>query len=205
MLPVLGPVGLDYPQIMTRRILAPAAIALLALGLAGCSFNAGLTVSPDTLAQTAATSLQEKLGGDTAEIDCGADAIIVTEGAEVECTYTDPISGEDYDAIVTIVSVNGSKFEINTNVPELPVGGADEPTDDGVISVTGDEIAGVAAGALAPQLGYDPVITCSDDVELVVDNSIRCMITDDQGTAATVLITITEVDGSRYAINAKVQ
>jgi len=190
---------------MTTRALAPVTIALLALGLAGCSFNANLTVSASKIADTAATALQDELGGEKAEIDCGDGQIDVVVDAEVECTYTDPETGEDYDAIVTITKVDGTDFSINASVPDLPVGGSEEPSDDDVITVPGSEVAGVAAGALAPQLGFDPTITCNEDIELVVDNSIRCMISGEGYAAATVLITITEVNGAQYFINAEVQ
>jgi predicted thioesterase len=184
--------------------LALPAIAL-ALLLSGCTFSgsASLTVPASTIEKQAKGALEDQLG-DAFDIDCGKDDVKLIDGTEVECVLTDDVTGEEYDIVVTISDVNGTKYHIDVDVAGNPEA---EPAEeeDGPLVVDAETIAGVAAGALAPELGYDPTITCSEGVELVVDNSIRCMILDEAGTSATVLITITEVDGTKYSINAKVQ
>ncbi len=182
--------------------LALPAIAL-ALLLTGCtvSGSASLTVPASTIEKQAKEALVDQLG-DAFQIDCGDDDVKLIDGTEVECVLIDDANGTEYDTVVTISDVNGTKYHIDVDVAGSPEA---EPTDDGPLVVEADAIASVAAGALAPELGYDPTITCSEGVELVVDNSIRCMIVDQAGASATVLITITEVDGTNYSINAKVQ
>ena len=179
-------------------------VIALALLLSGCTFSgsASLTVPAGTIEKQAKEALVDQLG-DAFEIDCGKDDVKLIDGTEVECVLIDDANGEEYDTVVTISDVNGTKYHIDVDVAGNPEA---EPTeDDGPLVVDAEAIAGVAAGALATELGYDPTITCSEGVELVVDNSIRCMIVDQAGASATVLITITEVDGTNYSINAKVQ
>jgi len=184
------------------KTLASAALLGLALLLSGCTVNASasLTVPPSTIEKQATEALEDQLG-DSFGIDCGDDDVALIDGTEVECTLTDDETGEQHDTTVTISDVNGTKYHIDVDVAGSPGG----ETGDEPLEVDAEAIAAVAAGALAPELGYDPTITCSEGIELVLDNSIRCMITDTSGSAATVLITITEVDGTDYSINAKVQ
>lgn len=185
-----------------RIAVSALAVALL---LTGCSFtgSASLTVPASTIEKQAKGALESQLG-DAFEIDCGDDDVTLIDGTEVDCVLTDDETGEEYDTVVTISDVDGTNYHIDVDVAGNG-GATDEPTDDGPLVVDAETIAGVAAGALAPELGYDPTITCSEGVELVVDNSIRCMIVDQEGASATVLITITSVDGTKYSINAKVQ
>lgn len=193
---------------MTRfRALAPALIAIPLL-LVGCSFSSNLTTSAASVAEQAAQALQDQLGTDTApEIDCGEEAIDLLDGTVVDCLLTDPSSGLEYDTTVTLSDVDGSNFHIDVQVAETANNASDveeEPTSD--LTVTSDALAELAAGALEPELGYRPEISCSAaDVPVVVDENIRCMIADEAGATSTVLITITEVDGTDYSINAQVQ
>ena len=194
---------------MKTRALAVPLLLAAALTLAGCTASANLTVPADQVAELAADALEAQLG-QRPDIDCGDDDIALVDGEEVDCLLTDPETETEYDTVVTIEDVDGTKFSVDVQVADEPNGGSEpteeeEPSAGDAPTVPGDDIATLAANALAPELGYTPTITCNEDVEIVVDNSVRCMIADEAGATATVLITITEFDGSTYKINAEVQ
>lgn len=193
-----------------KRIYAVSAVFFTAsLLLAGCSFSANLTTSAQSVADQAAQALQEQLGTDvTPEMDCGDDAVALVDGTVVDCTLTDPTNGLEYDTTVTLSEVDGTDFHIDVQVAET-ANNADAKKEDtastGELTVPSADLATLATGALEPELGYSPVIYCSpEDIPLVVDEELLCMITDPDGNRGTVSITITKVDGTDYAINAKV-
>lgn len=96
------------------RSAAPAVILLAAFALAGCTFSAGPTISPETVADLAATTLEREVG-QRPEMDCGDKQIAFAAGTEVVCLLTDPSTGTQYDATVTLESVEGTD-ELGTSV-----------------------------------------------------------------------------------------
>lgn len=106
---------------MTRSINAAAMGVFAALVLVGCSASANLTVSPDTVAQQAADALQEQVGSDVApDMDCGDESIELAEGTVVDCVLTDPTSGAEYDAQVTLSDIDGTDYHIDVSVADTP-------------------------------------------------------------------------------------
>lgn len=197
---------------MTNRLLSLAVVtAASALVLTACTFSANLTVPASQVATTAEDALEAQIGS-RPEIDCGTDSVPLVNGTEVDCVLTDPATGERYEAPVTISNVDGSKFTVNVDVADAPIGGGStpEPTETSVTipedapTVTGTDLSAVVVRALAPELGYTPVVSCFLDVAIVVGNTTNCTLTDEEGAVSDVLVTITEFDGSNYSINAKV-
>ena len=184
---------------MPARAFAP--VLLLALALSGCAFAPAISVPASTIAGQAEEALASQI--DNFTIDCGDDAVALVDDATVDCSLSDS-SGAIYAAVVTISGVNGVQYRIDVQVPDLFHAGADSVDSDGSMSATAEEIATVAAGALAPQLGFQPVVTCAEGITIAVDNAVRCEITDVDGTVATVLITVTSVNGAAYSISAEV-
>ena len=193
---------------MKKFVAFSAAVVVIPLLLAGCSFSANLTTSAQSVADQAAQALQEQLGTDvTPEMDCGDDAVPLVNETVVDCVLTDPTNGLEYDTTVTLSEVDGTNFHIDVSVADT-ANNADEShetTSTGDLTVPSTDLATLATGALEPELGFSPEIYCSPaEVPLVVDEEIQCMITDPDGNRGTVSITITKVDGTDYAINAKV-
>ncbi len=196
---------------MRRPTLAAAVLVPLALALAACSVSANLTVAADSLASKAEDALQEQTGADYAPvIDCGEDPVDLVEGEVVDCVLTDERAGSDYDTAITLTKVDGTKYSIDIEVAEQPRGSSGDgstagPTD-ATLTVPSTDLASLAAGALADQLGYRPEIGCApEDVPLVEGGAVECPIQGQDGVASTVVITITEVDGTDYKINAVIQ
>lgn len=194
---------------MKKIFAVSAAVLAIPLLLAGCSFSANLTTSAQSVADQAAQALQEQLGTEAApEMDCGDDAVALVDGTVVDCILTDPTNGLEYDTTVTLSEVDGTDFHIDVQVADT-ANNADETqeetTSTGDLTVPSTDLATLATGALEPELGFSPEIYCSPaEVPLVVDEETLCMITDPDGNRGTVSITITKVDGTDYAINAKV-
>lgn len=196
-------------RIHPRVTVIPVAILLLS----GCTASGNLTVPASKMASTAATALLEQTGVDPV-LHCGTESVALVVGTTVDCTATDPTTGSVFDAVATISKVDGTEFTVSVKVADTPRGSdsdvpADESAADGpaadVITVPAADIAQVAVGALAPKLGFTPTINCSEGVDLVVGNTVRCMFTADDGTKSTVNIEITKVDGADYSISAVVQ
>lgn len=107
---------------MTRRRLLPLG-ALLALPasllLAGCSFSASasLTVPASDIEDTAAGALEEQVGT-RPDLDCGDERVKLIDDTTVDCTLTDPSSGSEYDAVVTISDVEGTKYHVAVQVAD---------------------------------------------------------------------------------------
>lgn len=102
--------------------LAPsfAALAVLGLALTGCSFSfsAGATpsgVSSDKVSELAEDALEEQVG-QRPDIDCGDEEFPLEDGATRTCLLTDPASGTEYDAEVTLSDVEGTTFHVGVEV-----------------------------------------------------------------------------------------
>ena len=107
---------------MTRhRLLSSLTIALLPMGLllTGCSFSAsaGLTVPASDIADAAAGALEEQVGT-RPDLDCGDERVKLIDETTVDCTLTDPSSGSEYDAVVTISDVEGTKYHVAVQVAD---------------------------------------------------------------------------------------
>lgn len=165
---------------MPIRKLAALPIALVALGLAACTAEAGPTVSAADLAELAAEALEEETGA-RPDMDCGDnDSIIVTQDKEVDCTATSTESGNEYDATVTFTNVDGLEYEISVKVASEPNGAgseapSSEPAEDGTsepafggdgdtawVRVTAEEFAAAVADALVEEWGSLPEIDCGE-------------------------------------------
>ncbi len=189
----------------TRPLLVTITAAALLI-LTGCSFTAaaGPTVSGASVAKTAAKALEAKVGSSPA-IDCGSDDIIVVKGKKITCELTDT-DGLIYDVAITFTSVKGSTYNIDVKVADTAKN-APTPTVDpgGTPTVPGNDIAQLAAEALAPSLTFTPDIRCADEnVPIAVGNTEACGFTDPEGVDHNVTVTITKFDGSNYEIDAKV-
>ena len=176
--------------------------------LAGCSVSGNLTIPAERVAEQAASALQEQTGNpEPPEVDCGDDSVDLKDGEVVDCVLTDPTNGTDYATTVTLSNVDGTNFDIDVQVADTPLSGGEsiEPETPGALTVPSSDLAALAQQALAPQLDYEPTVNCSEaDVPVEVEQELRCMISGG-ASAQTVLITITEVDGTDYSINAAIQ
>ena len=105
---------------MEKSLTALSAVLVFA-GLAGCSASASasLTVSADQLARTAEDALESEVGA-RPEIDCGDEQIRLKNGEEADCILTDPTTGTQFDADVTISEVEGTDYVVNVQVAETP-------------------------------------------------------------------------------------
>jgi hypothetical protein len=77
------------------------------LALAGCSMSVTKTVSPEAVAEAAATNLEKEVGV-RPEMDCGDEAIEFAAGTTVDCVLTDPDTGTSFDAEVTLETLEGT-------------------------------------------------------------------------------------------------
>jgi hypothetical protein len=191
----------------SRPFVPLLAAASLLLALAACSFQAeaGPSVSAASVAKTAAQALAEKVGT-TPAIDCGSDDIIVVKGKKITCELTDT-DGLIYDVAVTFTSVKGSTYHIDVKVADIAKNAPSPTVSSGgaAPTVPGTDIAALAAQALTKQLGSAPDMSCVDEnVTIVVGNTAACSFTDASGAFHDVTVTITEFDGSKYTIDAKV-
>ena len=191
----------------TRPFVPVLAAASLLLALAGCSFSAeaGPTVSASSVAKTAAKALEAKVGT-SPDIDCGSDDIIVVKGKKITCELTDT-DGLIYDVAITFTSVKGSTYHIDVKVADTAKNAPSPTVSSGgtAPTVPGTDIADLAAQALTKELGSAPDMSCADEnVTIVVGNTAACSFTDASGAFHDVTVTITEFDGSKYTIDAKV-
>ena len=197
---------------MRIRLLTPAlAIAATSIVLlAGCTGSASLTVSAEAVAKQAAGALEAQIGS-LPEMDCGDEQVKLIDGTVVDCILTDPATGSQFDAPVTISGVDGLKYKVNVEVAETPIAGSEgeTETDDTAAGprVLPSELATTAAGALEEQYGALPLITCpgSGLLDLYVGFKIDCELTETvSGAAGVATIEITAVDGAKYSIDVRV-
>jgi hypothetical protein len=188
--------------------IATTPLAILALAttalLSGC-VGGTLTASADLVASTAEDALEQSVGTRPA-IDCGTEDFPIVNDTKRTCLLTDPTSGLEYDATVTIIKVDGANFSVDVQVADAP---NNPPVDDTGTTTTpnvpSSDLAALASSALAGELGFTPEITCPPgDVQVVVDTAITCSFADPDSVDHDVLITITEFDGSSYSISALV-
>ena len=95
-------------------VLASAAI------LAGCTPTVTVTVPASDIADAAEGALEQTVGS-RPDIDCGTDEITLKKGAVVDCVLTDPVTGEKFEAPVTISKVDGADYSIDVQVADKPI------------------------------------------------------------------------------------
>lgn len=195
---------------MTNRILSLAVVTVAsALMLTACSLSVTPTVSASKVAETAEDALEAEVGM-RPEIDCGTEAVKLIDGTTVDCILTDPGSGTEIDALVTLSKVNGTNFTVNVKVADAPNdnGSTPEPSESSAPApdapvVTGEAFAEVVVDALTEELGYTPTVECFLDVAIIEGATTNCTLTDDKGEVHDVLATVDTFDGSTYSITAK--
>lgn len=178
---------------------------VLALGLAGCTASANLTVPAEKVAELAAQALGKQWQTEPT-VDCGDDSVDAVEGTEVECVASNPKSGLDYPATVTITKVDGAKFTIGVEtgsaIVEDDADAAAPEAPAGSPSVPAASLATLASGALAAELGYEPVIDCgTEPLTIFVDAEFECEATGDDGLVYPAHIVVTEVSATNYNID----
>lgn len=108
---------------MKTRIASLAATAIVAVALlSGCTGGPTISIAPEDLATTAANGLEEQIGS-RPEIDCGTAPVELKKGKVVDCILTDPSSGEQFEAPVTITKVDGNNYSVSVKVADAPIGG----------------------------------------------------------------------------------
>lgn len=192
----------------SRLAILAAAAGLLATALTGCTFSASATASPDDIATLAEDALEGEIG-QRPEIDCGDDSIPLKEDSVVPCLLTDPASGAEFDADVTLTKVDGTNVTVSVQVADAPNNApAPEPSESpatdtgGTLTLTAEEIGVTAARALtdAGVLPSPSVLCPGGSHEVSNGYSLECTaIQGGDQYAATV--TISEVEGSSYSVN----
>lgn len=192
----------------SRLAILTAAAGLLATALTGCTFSASATASPDDIATLAEDALEAEIG-QRPEIDCGDDSIPLKEDSVVPCLLTDPASGAEFDADVTLTKVDGTNVTVSVQVADTPNNApAPEPSESpatdagGTLTLTAEEIGVTAARALTDAgVLPSPSVLCPGGSHEVSDGySLECTaIQGGDQYAATV--TISEVEGSSYSVN----
>ena len=192
----------------SRLAILTAAAGLLATALTGCTFSASATASPDDIATLAEDALEAEIG-QRPEIDCGDDSIPLKEDSVVPCLLTDPASGAEFDADVTLTKVDGTNVTVSVQVADAPNNApAPEPSESpatdtgGTLTLTAEEIGVTAARALtdAGVLPSPSVLCPGGSHEVSNGYSLECTaIQGGDQYAATV--TISEVEGSSYSVN----
>lgn len=200
---------------MTSRTRHLVALAVLSTAvLSGCAFipSGPPMIDPDDIAETAEQALEDAYDV-SFSVDCGNDDVELDEGENVDCVATERETDLEYDADVEITDVNGDRYEIEVeladeanNADDVVVDEPETPTDS--VTVSGDDIATLAAGALSSVIGYEPtdMFCLSENVEIFVDNVEYCAFTGDDGEIYNVDVTITEYDEAtgEYGIVAEI-
>ncbi|HEU5126815.1 MAG TPA: DUF4333 domain-containing protein [Glycomyces sp.] len=198
---------------MPDRKLTAVPLLFAAAALSACTVEAGATVSGDRLADAAADALEGEIGA-RPEVDCGDDDVIASDGKEVDCTMTDPASGEEYDAVVTFTGVEDDQWNIEVSVPDWQPEQAGQETqeagDDAAEqggsagAIPAADIAAAAADALEAQVGSRPEIDCGE-VDIVPEEgrTVYCTLID-AGAEYETTVTFTGVDGDQWGIDVQV-
>jgi hypothetical protein len=195
-----------------RRRIVPLILAMgaMALLVAGCSFHAeaGPSASAASIARNAEKAIAKKVHV-TPAIDCGKKDVIIVEGKSITCDLTDPTTQDVFDVTITFTDVKGAKYHLDAQVAQTPKkkgpgDDAGDPSGSGSgTTVPGTQLAQLAASALAPKIGAQKVSCADASVPLKVGTVEKCSFTAD-GAEHEVEVTITDVDGAHFDINAKV-
>lgn len=191
----------------TSRLALLAAAGLIAVALTGCTFSASATVAPDKIASLAEDALEAQIGT-RPEIDCGEDNIDLKQGTTVPCLLTDPSTGSEFDADVTLSKVEGTNVTVSVEVADAPNNASEEePTEapstgTGTLTLSAEEIAKTAEKALvdAAVLTNPGVVCPGADHEVSNGYSLECTVIQG-GDQYAATVTISEVDGTSYSVN----
>lgn len=192
---------------MRTTTLVVSLVAGTALMLTGCGIipSGPRVIDPDHVAGTAEDALEEAYGS-RFSVDCGTAGVELKAGEDVSCVATDLTTEIAYDAEVELTAVDGGQYEIEVQLDSAAEGPV-EPAP-GAVTVPGSDIAALAAGALAPVIGFEPtdMVCLNDDVEIVVDTVEFCGFTGEGGEVVTVQVTVTTFDESTgdYEIYAEI-
>ncbi len=192
---------------MTRTSLRFAPVGLAAgavLMLTGCIGSidtsgaervdgARTTINAEELAVTAEGIVAEQ--GFTVDIDCGTEDVPFVVGTSLECAGFDEASETSGTYTVTITSIDGDVYGLDV------VGSEAQPTPPaGAAFETASAFADLTAQAIADALGETPLVDCgTDDIEIFAGQEVRCAY-ESSTTSGFVIATVTEFDGSTYAI-----
>lgn len=198
----------DTSMRTSRLALIAATAGLLATALTGCTFSASATASPDEIASLAEDALEAEIG-QRPEIDCGEDSIPLKQDSVVPCLLTDPSTGSEFDADVTLSKVDGTNVTVSVQVADTPNNAPEgEPTEapstgtDGTLALTAEEIGVTAAKALTDAgILASPSVLCPGGThEVTTGYSLECTaIQGGDQYAATV--TVSDVQGTSYSVN----
>lgn len=183
---------------MSARSTASGVIAAVlgaaVLLLAGCAATPPpTTTAPSRLAATVAQSLKYP----AQLVDCGTKKIAVVQGRVASCRLSE--TDKVYPIAVRFSKVTGTRYDFDARVAKKPSSTLERPA-----SVAGTAVAGLAAQALAPKIGFAPQVSCVDiQVPLTAGFVERCGFPADDGDHVAE-VTITAFDGANYSISAKV-
>lgn len=102
-----------------RLLAVPLVVATALLSACSVSASANLTVPASDVADVAASALEEQVGM-RPEMDCGSGSVDLVDGTQVDCVLTDPTTGTEFDAPVTISDVDGTDYHVEVEVAETP-------------------------------------------------------------------------------------
>jgi hypothetical protein len=71
----------------------------------------------DDLAETAI----EQSSGERPTIDCGSQQLPIVQGNVFNCTATSTVTGDVYTATITVTTVSGNDFHIDTQIGDAPI------------------------------------------------------------------------------------
>jgi hypothetical protein len=205
------------------RVTLACALATGALLLGGCAVSLGgtalsdgpsgdaaaPTVTSEKVAETVEGILEEKAGR-RPDVDCGADDFALQDGAARTCVLTDPETGLQYDAAVSLDDVKGTDFRVNVDVADQPRT-TDEPVADpttasgsDTVTLTGSEIGETATKALEGKVSGGYEVFCDQgEYTVTAGYQLTCTYQDADGDRPA-YIEITSVDGSDYRLSVSV-
>ncbi|MEU0497151.1 DUF4333 domain-containing protein [Mycobacterium sp. NPDC006124] len=163
---------------------AAGALALMAVGLAGCSSGPG-AVGKDDVGKQVSDKMTDASGNKPDSVTCPED-LKAEVGAQVNCAMK--VKDQPFNVNVTVTSVDGDKVNF-----------------DMVETVDKDDVAKQISDQLAQQVGEKPEkVTCPDNLKGTKGATLDCELTD-QGQTYGVTVTVTDVqDGGDVLFDFKV-
>jgi hypothetical protein len=166
-----------------RAMAATGAIALAALGLAGCSSGPG-AVGKDDVASQISTKMTDASGNKPDSVSCPGD-LKAEVGAQLNCSMK--VKGQPFNVNVAVTSVDG-----------------DQAKFDMVETVDKDQVATEISDQLAKQVGHTPEkVSCPDNLKGTQGATLRCDLTD-EGQTYGVTATVTDVQAGDVLFDFKV-
>jgi predicted small lipoprotein YifL len=78
------------------------------------------TVPAAQIDQLAADAIEQSSGA-RPTIDCGSQKLPIVQGNVFDCTATSTVTGDIYTATITVTTVNGDDFHIDTQIGDAPI------------------------------------------------------------------------------------